>query len=92
MARLPVRFLFALGQKTETVLQKLVPEIKKEDLEVAPSGVRAQACHINGDLIDDFYIQQNQQFIHVLNAPSPAATSSLSIGLTVAELLDDKSV
>ena len=73
-------------------LQKLVPEIKKEDLQVAPSGVRAQACHINGDLIDDFYIQQNQQFIHVLNAPSPAATSSLSIGLTVAELLDDRSV
>ena len=68
-------------------LQKLVPEIQKEDLNVAPSGVRAQACHRNGDLIDDFYIMDNERFIHVLNAPSPAATSSLAIGETVAKLI-----
>jgi len=66
-------------------LQKLVPEIQKDDLEIAPSGVRAQACDRNGNLIDDFYIQESDKFIHVLNAPSPAATSSLSIGLTIAE-------
>lgn len=66
-------------------LQELVPEIQKEDLEVAPAGVRAQACDRDGNLIDDFYIQESERFIHVLNAPSPAATSSLSIGLTIAE-------
>jgi len=66
-------------------LQELVPEIQKEDLEVAPAGVRAQACDKNGNLIDDFYIQESERFIHVLNAPSPAATSSLSIGLTISE-------
>lgn len=68
-------------------LQKLVPEIQKDDLEVAPSGVRAQACDRKGNLIDDFYIQESDKFIHVLNAPSPAATSSLSIGLTIAEIV-----
>ncbi len=66
-------------------LQKLVPAIQEDDLEPAGAGVRAQACDKDGGLIDDFYIHETETFIHVLNAPSPAATSSLSIGLTIAE-------
>lgn len=66
-------------------LQQLVPSITEDDLIPAGAGVRAQACDKDGGLIDDFYIQESNAFIHVLNAPSPAATSSLSIGLEVAE-------
>jgi (S)-2-hydroxyglutarate dehydrogenase len=68
-------------------LQELVPEIQNDDLIPAGAGVRAQACDKQGNLIDDFYIQQNAGFVHVLNAPSPAATSSFSIGLSVAEMV-----
>lgn len=68
-------------------LQELVPEIQKDDLEPAGAGVRAQACGRNGALIDDFYIKESEGFIHVLNAPSPAATSSLSIGQSISELV-----
>ncbi|MEY3984447.1 MAG: L-2-hydroxyglutarate oxidase [Bacteroidota bacterium] len=67
-------------------LQELVPEIKMNDLEPAGAGVRAQACDRNGGLIDDFVIREDVGCIHVLNAPSPAATSSLSIGNSVSEL------
>lgn len=67
-------------------LQKLVPDIKKEDLIPAGSGVRAQACDRTGGLLDDFKIVEKAGIINILNAPSPAATSSLSIGQTVAEL------
>ena len=66
-------------------LQQLVPSITEDDLIPAGAGVRAQACDKDGGLIDDFYIQESASFIHVLNAPSPAATSSLSIGLELAE-------
>lgn len=66
-------------------LQTLVPSITENDLVPAGAGVRAQACDKDGGLIDDFYIQESTSFIHVLNAPSPAATSSLSIGLEIAE-------
>ncbi len=65
-------------------LQKLIPEIKESDLEPGGSGVRAQACDRSGGLLDDFEIITDQKCIHVCNAPSPAATSSLSIGQTVA--------
>lgn len=68
-------------------LQKLIPEIKSEDLVPAPAGVRAQAVNKQGNLVDDFYIQESLYFVHILNAPSPAATSALSIGLTVSERL-----
>jgi L-2-hydroxyglutarate oxidase len=68
-------------------LQELVPEIQESDLEPAGAGVRAQACDKRGNLIDDFYIEETDRFIHVLNAPSPAATSSFSIGLHIAELV-----
>ncbi|MGE0772194.1 MAG: L-2-hydroxyglutarate oxidase [Cyclobacteriaceae bacterium] len=67
-------------------LQKLVPEIQAQDLVAGGAGVRAQACDRKGGLIDDFMITDGAQFINVCNAPSPAATSSLSIGETVANL------
>ena len=69
-----------------SALQKLVPEIKAEDLIAGGSGVRAQACDRTGGLLDDFKIIESEGIIDVLNAPSPAATSSLSIGQTIAEL------
>ncbi len=65
-------------------LQELIPEIRKEDLIHGGAGVRAQACDKNGGLLDDFYILQEERLIHVLNAPSPAATSSLAIGDEIA--------
>ena len=61
-------------------LQRLLPEIKDRDLVPGGSGVRAQAVGKNGRLLDDFSIQESDGAIHVLNAPSPGATSSLSIG------------
>lgn len=67
-------------------LQKLIPEITEEDLTEGGAGVRAQACDKNGGLIDDFLIFEDHKVINVCNAPSPAATSSLSIGETVAEM------
>lgn len=66
-------------------LQKLLPEIREEDLIVGGAGVRAQACDRTGGLLDDFLIVEDKQVINVCNAPSPAATSSLSIGQTVAD-------
>jgi L-2-hydroxyglutarate oxidase len=67
-------------------LQKLVPELRFEDVRPAGSGVRAQALEPNGALVDDFRIVENERMIHVLNAPSPAATASLSIGTTIAQM------
>jgi L-2-hydroxyglutarate oxidase len=67
-------------------LQKLLPEIQESDLAEGGAGVRAQACDRTGGLIDDFMIIEETQAINVCNAPSPAATSSLSIGETVADL------
>jgi L-2-hydroxyglutarate oxidase len=61
-------------------LQRLVPEIQAEDLEPALAGVRAQALRPDGSLVDDFLILTHGNSIHVLNAPSPAATASLVIG------------
>ncbi|MDR6487570.1 L-2-hydroxyglutarate oxidase [Chryseobacterium vietnamense] len=68
-------------------LQKLLPEIQENDLVPGGSGVRAQACDRNGGLIDDFDIVKNGNIIHVRNAPSPAATSCLSIGNKISELV-----
>ncbi len=68
-------------------LQELIPEIEQEDLVPGGSGVRAQACDRTGGLLDDFNIQRTENSIHVLNAPSPAATSSLSIGEHIANLI-----
>jgi L-2-hydroxyglutarate oxidase len=67
-------------------LQKLIPEIQQDDLIPGEAGVRAQACDKSGGLLDDFLILENPHAINVCNAPSPAATSSLSIGETIANL------
>ena len=67
-------------------LQKLIPEIKNSDLIKGGSGVRAQALDNSGNLIDDFHIIKENNFISVLNSPSPAATSCLSIGEKIANL------
>ncbi len=67
-------------------LQVLVPSIKADDIYESPAGVRAQALSPNGRLIDDFRIQNTHNMIHVLNAPSPAATSAFSIGMYIKEL------
>lgn len=69
-------------------LQRLIPEIKEEHLVAAPAGVRAQACDREGGLLDDFKLVTKKRAIHVINAPSPAATSSLSIGKTISEMVD----
>ncbi len=67
-------------------LQRLLPEIQESDLLAGGAGVRAQAVGRDGKLLDDFRIAEEEGMIHVLNAPSPAATASISIGRTVAEL------
>jgi (S)-2-hydroxyglutarate dehydrogenase len=61
-------------------LQRLVPEIQPEDIERGGAGVRAQAMMPNGDLVQDFLIVEREKALHLLNAPSPAATASLAIG------------
>jgi len=66
-------------------LQKLVPDISTEDLIEGGTGVRAQACDKKGGLVDDFVIVEKERAVNVYNAPSPAATSSLSIGQTISE-------
>jgi len=68
-------------------LQHLIPAVQEDDLVPGAAGVRAQACDRNGGLLDDFMIMEDEYAVHVLNAPSPAATSSLSIGQTVSELV-----
>ena len=65
-------------------LQKLLPELSDSDIRRGGSGVRAQAVAPDGALLDDFHIVRAPGMVHVLNAPSPAATASLSIGKTVA--------
>lgn len=67
-------------------LQRLVPEISPADLEPGGAGVRAQAVEKDGTLVDDFRIVETPKAIHVLNAPSPAATASLAIGRHIADL------
>ena len=65
-------------------LQRLVPEICQDDLERGGAGVRAQAMSPDGTLVQDFCFQQSPRALHVLNAPSPAATASLAIGEQIA--------
>jgi L-2-hydroxyglutarate oxidase LhgO len=67
-------------------LQRLLPELRKEDVRPAGSGVRAQAMDPKGNLLDDFHVIRRERMIHVVNAPSPAATSSLGIAKTIAEM------
>ncbi len=71
-----------------TAIQHLVPEVRRADLERAPAGVRAQAITADGELVDDFAFHRAGRALHVLNAPSPAATASLEIGRAIAARLD----
>jgi len=66
-------------------LQKMIPTLKMEDIIEGRSGVRAMALGIDGEVIDDFRIVQNKNNLHVLNAPSPAATACLAIGDQIME-------
>lgn len=68
-------------------LQKLIPDLTENDIIPGGSGVRAQALDRDGKLLDDFRIIQTDKMIHVLNAPSPAATASLSIGDTISDMI-----
>lgn len=61
-------------------LQKLIPEVRVEHLKVSPSGIRAMALLPNGEILDDFHFEVADRQVHVLNAPSPAATAGLAIG------------
>ncbi|OKI00330.1 hydroxyglutarate oxidase [Streptomyces sp. CB02923] len=68
---------------TEAV-RRLLPAVREEDLQPSPAGVRAQAVLPDGTLADDFLITESPSAVHVLNAPSPAATASLPIGREIA--------
>jgi L-2-hydroxyglutarate oxidase len=65
-------------------LQKLVPEIRESDLETGGAGVRAQAMLRDGKMVEDFHFQEAPGVLHVVNAPSPAATASLAIGRKIS--------
>jgi L-2-hydroxyglutarate oxidase LhgO len=68
-------------------LQKLVPEICEDDLETGSAGVRAQAMSSDGSLVEDFSFVEDPGILHVVNAPSPAATASLAIGTEIVRRL-----
>ena len=72
-------------------LQRLVPEIVVQALETSPAGVRAQAMDAHGELMDDFAITQTSNSLHVLNAPSPAATASLEIAGQIVRMIEARS-
>ncbi|MEM6782849.1 MAG: L-2-hydroxyglutarate oxidase [Bacteroidota bacterium] len=73
-------------------LQRLVPEVTRADLRDGGAGVRAQAVTRDGALADDFVIHATDRQVHVLNAPSPAATASLAIGARIAEQVSERMV
>jgi L-2-hydroxyglutarate oxidase len=70
-------------------LQRLMPELREEDLLPAPAGVRAQALTPEGALVDDFWFERGERSVHVLNAPSPAATAALAIGSAIVDELEE---
>jgi L-2-hydroxyglutarate oxidase len=72
-----------------TALQRLIPEIRAEHLVTAPAGIRAQALAADGALLDDFAFHDSARIVNVVNAPSPAATSALSIGELIVDDLED---
>jgi L-2-hydroxyglutarate oxidase len=73
-----------------TALQRLVPEVKEDHLIQAPAGVRAQAVNANGAMVDDFAFVEDQRSVHVINAPSPAATACLAIADEILAMLSPK--
>jgi L-2-hydroxyglutarate oxidase LhgO len=66
-------------------LQRYIPELTADDCVPGPAGVRAQAMAADGSLVDDFVFDGSEGIVHVRNAPSPAATSSLAIGKHIAD-------
>ncbi len=70
-------------------LQRLVPEVKEQDLVPGGSGVRAQAVTPDGALVDDFHFVPSGKVLHVLNVPSPAATASLTIGKAIVDMAEE---
>ncbi len=68
-------------------LQRLMPEITADQLEPMPAGIRAQAVAPDGRMLDDFAFAESPRMVHVVNAPSPAATAALSIGRSIVEKL-----
>jgi 2-hydroxyglutarate dehydrogenase len=69
--------------------QRYVPDLRAEDVLTGPSGVRAQALARDGRLVDDFVISHTGRTLHVRNAPSPAATSSLAIARLIADRAEE---
>jgi len=69
-------------------LQKLLPELKRDDLVPGGSGVRAQALDATGKLVDDFYFLDTPGMLHVCNVPSPAATASIEIGREIVRRVE----
>ena len=70
-------------------LRRLVPELRDDDLVPAGAGVRAQAVRANGSLVDDFLVERDGPVVHVLNAPSPAATSAFEIARHIVRMLGE---
>jgi L-2-hydroxyglutarate oxidase LhgO len=79
-----IRRSFSKAEFTRS-LQRLVPEIRASDLETGGAGVRAQAMLPEGKLVEDFHFEEAPGILHVVNAPSPAATASLAIGQKITE-------
>ncbi len=69
---------------------RLVPGLAASDFEPGPSGVRAQAMHRDGTLVDDFVVHRTERALHLRNAPSPAATSSLALARLIADQVDEE--
>jgi L-2-hydroxyglutarate oxidase len=70
--------------------QRLVPDVRMEDMTPGGSGVRAQAVAADGGLVDDFRFVARERFLHVLNVPSPAATASLPIGREILKMVENE--
>jgi len=71
-------------------LQRMIPDLTMDDLRPGRSGVRALLLSQDGDTRDDFRISYTDRNIHVLNAPSPAATAALAIGEHIADLAEER--
>ena len=69
-------------------LRRFVPELSVGDVLPGPSGIRAQALDRDGKLVDDFVVHRTERALHVRNAPSPAATSSLALAKLIADEAD----
>ena len=70
-------------------LQRMIPSLELDDLKKGRSGVRAQLLGVSGETRDDFRIEYKGNSIHVLNAPSPAATAGLAIGQKIVDMIDE---